>query len=271
MKINVAHNCAQVSSALASAARQVPFALARALTRTAQDVRTAERKEMEQVFDRPTRYTLNALFMRPATKQRLEAEVWLKEAGSRPHFLLPQIEGGARPLKRFEQRLVMAGYMKATERAVPAAGARLDANGNMSRGQIVQILSQLKTAAVLGDFSNATNSKRSRAKRAQETYFAAGGRTTMEIEGGTRMVMRTSGARRTQHLPRGIWVRRNFGAWGTAIKPVLLFVSKAQYRKRYRFYQVAQDVVARQFSGHFAQSWTDALKTARFGEQGRLL
>jgi hypothetical protein len=264
LKINVTHNSRQVSAAIASAASQVPFALARALTKTAQDVRAGERKEMEAVFDRPTRYTLNALYMRPATKQRLQAEVWLKDSGRNDSFLLPQIEGGARLLKRFEQRLVMTGYMQPSERAVPAAGARLDQYGNMSRGQINQILSQLKTAVILGDYSNATDSRRSRAKRASEAYFVSRGPGSWRGSGSWKNGLKS------QHLPRGVWVRRSFGALGTAIKPVLLFVPKALYRKRFRFFEVAQEVTARQLDGHFSESWAIAMRTARFGQQGRL-
>src|SRR4051812_29538582 len=116
MQISVKTNFPSVIAALNRAERQVPFALARALTQTAKEVKDAEVKAIATSFDRPTAFTLNSVYMRPATKQRLEAEVWLKGDGSRDntpgrHFLLPQIEGGNRPLKRFEQRLVLAGYM----------------------------------------------------------------------------------------------------------------------------------------------------------------
>lgn len=270
MKINVTHNFPQVKDALLKAQRQVPFALTRALTKTAQDVREAERGAMRGVFDRPTPFTLNALYLRPATKQRLEAEVWLKGDGSRDnqpgsHYLRPQIEGGDRPLKRFEQRLVRAGYMQASERAVPASGANLDAYGNISRGQIVKILSQLKTAAVQGDFSDATSSRRSRAKRSKEAYFVSRGPGTAFGGGAWKSGLKS------QHLPRGIWVRRNFGAWGTAVKPVLLFVPRASYRARYKFFEIGEKVVQRRFGAHWQQSWSEALRTARFAEQGRLL
>lgn len=265
IKINVTTNFPELTSALAKARNQVPFALARALTKTGQDVKDAQRKEIERVFDRPTPFTRNSVFLRPATKQRLEAEVWLKDSASRrTHFLLPQIEGGSRPLKRFEQRLVMSGYMQPSERAVPAAGARLDAYGNMSRGQINQILSQLKTAVVQGDFSNATNSRRSRAKREKEAYFVSRGPGSWTGTGSWK------NGNKSQHLPRGVWVRRSFGAWGTAVKPVLLFVPRATYRPRYHFFKLAQEVIDRQFARHFDESWTIAMRTARLSTQGGL-
>ncbi|MBL0918031.1 MAG: hypothetical protein IBJ14_04970 [Hydrogenophaga sp.] len=264
MKINIRENFKAVDDALLEARNQVPFALARALTKTGQQVRDAQRSEIERVFDRPTRYTRNAVFLRTATKQRLEAEVWLKDGDRPTHYLLPQIEGGSRPLKRFEQRLVMAGYMTPTERAVPGGGAQLDQHGNMSRGQITKILSQLRTAAVAGDFSNASDSRRSRAKRAKEAYFVSRG------PGRWKGIGSWKGGLKSQHLPRGVWVRRSFGPWGTAVKPVLLFVPRATYRPRYHFFELARRVVEQQFEGNFADSWRDAMRSARLAGQGRL-
>ena len=68
--------------------RQLPFATSLALTRTALMVKAAEVEEMKRVFDAPTRFTLNSLFVRPAKKSRLEAVVWVKDYDQRlmrPH------------------------------------------------------------------------------------------------------------------------------------------------------------------------------------------
>lgn len=266
MKIDVRTNFPEVQRALASAFdNQVPFALARALTRTAQDVREAQRKALASVFDRPTPYTLNSLYIRPATKQRLEALVWVKDqAGQATHPLTAQIEGGDRGLKRFEFRLVRAGLMRPNERAVPGAGAQLDRFGNMSRGQIVKILSQLKTAAVVGDFSDATNSRRSRAKRATEAYFVSRGRGTW-VGGGA-----WKNGEKSQHLPRGVWVRRSFGALGTAVKPVLIFVDQTTYKQRFKFFEIARQVIDRRFASNFTESFNDAVRSTILRQGGRL-
>ncbi len=228
------------------------------------DVKAGEEKEIVSVFDRPTTWTKRSVFLQPATKQKLEARVWLKDGKSLEHYLLPQIEGGSRPLKRFEQRLIRAGHMGATERAVPGSGASLDSYGNISRGQIVKILSQLQTAAVAGDFSNATNSKRSKAKRMKEQYFVAGV--------GSRMGKGAwKNGNKSQHLAKGIWVRRNFGAWGTSVKPVLLFVDRVSYSRRFKFFEVADAIVSSRFPVHFEGSFQEAMRTARFSVQGNLL
>lgn len=255
-----------VLRALESAQSQIPFATAKGLTDTIKQVKEAEVREMRKVFQAPTPYTINSLFIRPATKARLEASTWLK-TGNRPqHYLLPQIQGGPRPLKRFEQRLVMNGLMRPDQRAVPAAGARLDAYGNMSRGQIVQILSQLRTAVVQGDFSNATNSKRSRAKRQAVAYFVSHG--TGSRRAGYQGA-RGRGVIYEQHLPAGVWARYQF-AWGSSVKPVLLFVSGARYTQRFDFFGVAERTIEARLRINMGNAVTHALRTARLSVQGGL-
>lgn len=252
-----------VVKALNVAESQLQFALAKAITATAQQVREAERNEMRKVFVNPTPFTLNSLYLRSATKARLQAEVWLKWGSQPEHYLLPQIQGGARPLKRFEQRMVMNGLMGPGQRAVPAAGAKLNAYGNMSKGQIVQILSQLRTDVVSGVSQNATNSKRSRAKRSRVAYFVSRGTGSAKGRG--------AGARRAtvQNLPAGVWARYTF-SWGSAVKPVLLFVNGTRYSRRFDFFKVADATVSRAFPGAFEAAARDAMRTARLSQQGGL-
>lgn len=75
MKITMeVHGLTEVQKALTErfSPRRLNAVMATALTRTAQDVREAVRQELPRVFDRPTPYTLNSLFVRPATAQRLQ-------------------------------------------------------------------------------------------------------------------------------------------------------------------------------------------------------
>jgi len=258
MRIDVRDNFPEVKRALAEQQAQMPFALALALTRTGQDVRAAEKAEITSVFDRPTRYTLNSLFLQPATKQKLEARVWVKDTERPDHYLLPQINGGNRPLKRFEQLLVQRGLMRSSERAVPGSAAKLDGYGNMGRGQIVKILSQLQAFNLAGSTANASSSKRSKAKRAGAVYFVSTGP-------GTHPYGRHSWSkgRMAQTLPRGVWVRKPDAVMGSKVSPVLLFVSRATYRSRWRFTEVAEATVQRVFPGHINAALAQALSTAR--------
>lgn len=258
MRFEVKSNAKQVGDRIGRMSSQVNFALARALTWTAGDARDALRTEMTRVLDRPTAYTLNGVRVWPATKAKLVAHVGLRETYTE-HYLRPQVEGGRRRLKGLEVRLQKIGVMFPDEMAMPAKGARLDAYGNVSRGQIVQILSQLGSAKFDGDNSTATNSKRSRAKRAREAYFASRpgrefGRRRKDGQGNDK----------SQHLPAGIWMRRSFGPWGTAVKPIFIFVRKLpDYQKRFAFYDVAQDTTRKTFPKNYRRSMAQALKSTR--------
>ncbi len=258
MLIDVRDNFPEVKRELADLSKQTSFALALALTRTAQDVRAAERSEMTAVFDRPTRYTLNSMYIRTATRQDLVARVWVKDSERPTHYLLPQIMGGDRPLKRFEQLLVQRGLMRSSERAVPGEAAKLDSYGNMSRGQIVKIISQLQAFNLAGSNANASTSKRSQAKRRREGYFVSTGPGTHPY--GKRSWKR---GRMEQTLPRGVWVRKPDGVMGSKVSPVLVFVGRATYRVRFRFDIVARDTVDRVFPGRAQEALAQALRTAR--------
>lgn len=232
--------------------RRVAAAMATALTRTALAVRDAEQAEMRDSFDRPTPFTLNSLFVKPATALVLQADVFLKDnvSGSRPasSWLQWQIGGGLRTLKAFERLLISGGYMRADDRAVPGRAARLDSYGNLSKGQIVQILGQLRLDSSTGSTRSLprvqaddnAKTKRDKLNRIRRSLGRAGGRY-VALPNGTRTL-----------LP-GIYLNegRDFGAkigYGASrrLRPVLIFVSKAEYEpERFDFYGVSRRVVER--------------------------
>lgn len=216
------------AAAVGRAARQVPFVTAFALTSAMKDAREGERTTMRSVFDRPTPYTLNALQVRPATKRKLVAELGFKEFGGTPawKYLGPQVEGGRRHKKRFERALEAAGILKGDEFAVPAKGATLDGYGNMSRGQLVRILSSL--GAMTDTTQNTTRRpKRSNRKRNLD-YFVL----------------------RDTRAPNGVYLRE-----GRRAKPVLLFVKGVSYTKRFPYYERARAIVPARFREHFRAGW----------------
>lgn len=249
MRINIQTNFPDVAQRLSQLGRQAPFVAAVSLTRTAKDVQAAIKSEMRNVFDRPTTYALNGTFLKAATKQNLEARVWVKDnpfgkGTPADRFLLPQIYGRSRGLKGMERILQRNGMMSSGWFAVPAAGAQLDGNGNVKRGQITQILSQLRVQSGAGYESRATGSARSNRTIARQgvTYFAL--------------------SRVRRGLQPGIYLRRKFGH-GSAIKPVFIFVQSVQYRPRLRFFDVGQAVSNAQFPRHFDAEWVKAMTGAR--------
>jgi len=249
MQLTIRDNFPEVAQRLRNLGRQAPFVAAVSLTRTAKDAQAAIKAEMRTAFDRPTAYALNGTFLKPATKQNLEARVWVKDnpfgkGTPADRFLLPQIYGGTRGLKGMERLLQRNGLMPSGWFAVPAAGAQLDGNGNVKRSQITQILSQLKVQRGSGHESRATGSARSNRTIARQgvTYFAL--------------------VRVRRGLQPGIYLKRAF-AHGSAIKPVFLFVQSVNYRPRLRFFEVGQAVANAQFPRHFDAEWAKAVGDAR--------
>ena len=237
MRIDIRDNFTEVKKLLANHQKQVAFATAVALTKTAQDIQTAEKRAMQEVFDRPTRYTLNSVYIKPATKQSLTAIVWLKDDTSKgtpaAKYLLPQIEGGARVPKRFEVALQRAGVLAPGWFAVPGSGARLNQYGNMSPGQIVQILSALQ--AHPDAYSRSTKNSKKRNPRQAEYFASRGGQ-----------------------LPYGVWQRTR-----TGVRPILIFVKQVSYKKTLDFFGVANRVIQQRFEMHWRVALERAWATAR--------
>ncbi|WP_225024391.1 hypothetical protein [Pseudomonas aeruginosa] len=197
--------------------------LADALNHTANQANQALVGEIDQVFDRPTPFTRNAIRILHATSRRLEAALWVKDEkdhaskGQAPEdWVAPQVFGGPRVDKASERNLRARGILPAGMFVVPAEGARLDQYGNMSRGQMIQILSGLGALEYRAGFKgNATQSARSLARGHQLAYFV--------MHRGRR--------------PIGIAERR-----GRMLTMVLAFVRQPQYRVRFQFHEVVRRV-----------------------------
>jgi hypothetical protein len=249
MRINIASNLPDIAARLTALGRQAPFVLAVSMTRSIKDAQAAIRAEQQRVFDRPTTYSLNGTFVKPATRTSLEARVWVKDnVGSKgtpaDRFLGPEIFGGNRGQKGMERLLQRSGLMPAGWFAVPGAGAQLDNYGNVKRSQVVQILSQLKLQRGAGYESRASGSTRSNRTIARQgvTYFAL------------------PAARRG--LKPGIYMKKP-GTPGGGIKPVFLFVRSVAYRERLKFFDVGMKAVQANFPTHFETEMGKAIRTAR--------
>jgi len=129
-------------------AKQIPFAMAKALTQTAIQAQTDIVQAMTQGFDRPTPYTLNSTYISPATKDRLEATVKLKNESAKglpaTKYLAPEVFGGNRNAKRSEVALRNLLNLDAGSFIVPGAAVPLDQYGNISAGTMTKILSAVQ-------------------------------------------------------------------------------------------------------------------------------
>jgi hypothetical protein len=226
--------------------RELPFATALALTTTAKDVQKNTVKRLSRVLDRPTRFTLGAFRVLPATKRKLVAKVGFREftqtsVGFRS-YLEPLEYGGKRPPKRFEKRLRAIGVMRADEFAVPARGFRLNRYGNIPASRFVQILSQLRAFNDAGYDANETSRSRQRAGKGRARYFA----------------VRSTSNQKT-NLPPGIYERRAKGK----VKGVMMFVKQPVYRAVLGFHDGAEKTVRARLPINFRRAMDRALRTSK--------
>jgi len=245
-----------------SARRQVPYATAVALTRTARKIADAIGVQIKTVFDRPTPYTQSAVRVTSATRQSLVARVDFKEAAgkgiSADKFLQPQVFGGPRRMKRSERALGRAG-LPTHSFLVPGAGAEMDAYGNMSRGQLVRVMSYLQTFGEQGYRANST--EKSRARLAKRGKTAEGYKTINGVVYFTSRGKGTMAGNRQQTLPAGVWMKT--GIHGFKVKPVLLAIDQPTYQPRLPFYETAEQVHGENFDAEYTTALDVAMATAR--------
>ena len=222
--------------------KQTPFATALALTRTGQKIKLNLVTEMRKVFDRPTPYTINSLQLKPAKKTNLIAEVWFKGRwvhANENHYLWPHAYGIQREQKGFEKELYKSGYLTSGrgKYAMPGQGARMDKYGNMSRGQIVQILTALR--ALRGTPTTLGGGKyKYKLRKGSKDYFSPNYKSS---------------------LTPGVYKRQ-----GKSVTPVLIFTHKAVYRKRFAFFEIARKTYEQHYRSEFNAAFNQAGATSGF-------
>lgn len=121
--ISVQHNIDGVMRQLQAQQRQVVYATAVALTRTAQDGARDVEKQLPEVLDRPKPFTVKSIAWKSANKATLTSSVYIRPAAAA--YLAPLIVGGkVKPKKR---ALLEPGTIK------------LDQYGNIPRNAITRL------------------------------------------------------------------------------------------------------------------------------------
>lgn len=219
----------RVQSALASlTGGQTRAAMAAAINDAAFAYRRALQAEISSVFDRPTPYVRNSVFVQQATADRLQATIvptYFGGKGVDPQkILMAQELGGRRSDKRSETALRRVGILpNGYQTAIPAtplAGSD-DGRGNLKGSFITQLISYFQAFGEQGYRANMTAKRkaslqRGTAKQSGRRYFVAYGS------------MR--GDAKTKHLALGIWAV--VGDTGADVRPVLMFVRTGNYRPR---------------------------------------
>lgn len=246
-EVNFSLDVSEVVDALRTADRWVgPYVTWSALNSTVYDAAQAEQKALSASFERPVRLTTRAVLYAKVPRGQLTemtASVFIQDeigGGGVPpaRYLSAEIDGGPRRPKSHELRLRRAGILGPNEFAEPARGVPLDAYGNLQRGALEQMLSELLTAGQFGTgyFGNVGRAKKRAGMRRSSRYFFARG---------------------DGHLARGIYERMGLNR-GARIRGFLIFVGGApDYRPRYRFGEAARAEAGRVFWGHWTAKSND--------------
>lgn len=233
------HNIGDVQKALGRLVTdQVPQATAWALNATAYDGFDHLQKTMGEVFDRPTRWTLNAFHVWRADKRTLRAMVTERPSVGKRHYLKVLGTGGPRPQKGFE-KLIAARTGMNVGAAIPAKAARLDEHGNWSSGQRNQVMSALGAGRDVGFTSNQTARSRARNKKRAQYFVPRAG----------------------SNLTPGVYKRE---PGSDEMEMVLLFTSgAANYSKMIDYHDVIMTKAAQVYQDHFIAAYKKAIATAR--------
>lgn len=223
---------------------QLPFAMVTTINQVAGEVQADIKAAMPKVFDRPSPTTLNSLKVWKANKRTLTGRVFVRDEASKGtppvKYLVPEVEGGQRRVKRFERSLLRVGPMTGGFFSFGKA-APLNRYGNLTAGKIVQILTVLRAHGEQGYSANETERSRKRkgAKgRSPARYFLG----------------RPGGGM----LPYGVWQRTKDG-----VKPILIWQHAVTYRPRLNMQKRAESLVASRFHVVFAERLKFAVATAR--------
>ena len=217
--------------------KHLPYAMAMAINDAASDALKVAQDEMRTAFDRPTRWTMNAFYVRRAWKSHLVATIVRKDAQRGRHYLEVQAKGGVRPQTALE-KLVSSRvkYSGIIQTITPAKGARLNSNGNWSPGQRNQVLSAIKSQR--DSAANTTKESRQRNKR-RAGYFVP--------RDGSR-------------LSPGVYQRM---ARGKVKKIVHFSPNAARYTAAFRFSAAVEAEGRRVIEKHFARRLKEAIATGR--------
>lgn len=112
----------EVQAMIRGMEKQLPFATATALTKTAQDVREDLKQQISYDLDQPTPFTVRGITMQSAKKARLWSSVFVKNIQS--EYLFYAVEGGTQ------------GKM------IQPANIRLNKYGNIPRNKLRKLLAR---------------------------------------------------------------------------------------------------------------------------------
>ena len=205
---------------------ETPKSIAKSLNQIATKVKDEEKEEMKRVFDRPTPWALGAITTEKATTEKLQSKTDIRDA-AKASYLLPQIEGGHRKYKHYEQVLKGLGLLPSGWYAVPGPSIVLDNYGNMASGDIKKILNTLRGTTKAG-----------------------------QRRSGSLWVVQ----KQTGKVRPGIYDVSNYSGFGGKIDCLFIYVTNVSYNKLFKFYDYGEDVFNKNWKGIVNSDMTEMLR-----------
>jgi len=250
-------NTKGVERMLSKLPKQLQRATETAIDMTGRQAKKDLQDEIKKVFHVPVPFSKNSPFYQPTQNHDMKGLIGLKEpARMSRHYLWPQVEGGARKEKGFERALGMG-------KLLPGKGAKMTGAGNVSPGQIRQMLSVLGKAEMSAGYSaNITNRSRKRNKKERDYFILRRAHGKLPPGVYQRYVKKGSrgfGAKTkaTMADPSKAWQqgqrRGRFAAVIRArgIKPIFVTGASGVYSPRLDFYGVVERTVKEHMRANF--------------------
>lgn len=213
--------------------KQLPFAIATALTATAGRAGLDWQDEMRKRLDRPTPFTVNSVAVKPARKSNLVATVLVKDIAS--NYLEPFVDGGPHFLGGKRGLL--------TPKNVP-----LNAYGNLSKGKLAAL------KARQGVFIGPVTFKNGQTINGVWQRGQVGTRRGRLLRAGK---YGTKGANNLKsNAAKGLTAL-------TTLKLLIRFNDPQPVKQRLDFQGRAEAAVRKHFEAEFAKAFTHALATAK--------
>lgn len=220
---------------IAQLGKQLPYITMLALNNTAFEAQKDLKSAVKSKLKLSNQSMPNAFRVKKATKQTLEARVFVDEFSWQYRALVHHFEGGDRERKGTEKALQYAGVMGKDKILTPSGGIKIKPT------TYVRIMSYLKLNYKAGYTANLSQ-KSSKRKRTDNTqYFIA-----------------TKRDNRTRHLAEGIYARL-----GDSPQSLLTISDKPTYTKRIDIDEIVQQTIKDKFDVFFNAATVKAMKTAR--------
>ena len=218
--------------------KQVPFAVARALTLTAQQARDQITAELPSIFDRPTPFTEKGFAIKSATKTDFTSAVFAKDIQAQ--YLLHEEIGGERTPAENTR-------IKSRALVLPAKIER-DAFGGIPSGAIKALRQAVNDEAT-------GNTRRAKAKRAAASAKASRERISYSgVEGIAYLP-----GKGPKGGPGGFFLRLP----GHHISRLVSFEGKASYRPRFHYRERITATVQKSFVPNLIKALREAVATSR--------